>query len=215
MCLKENDGVKNIINKIIIIVASIISIIGYTAVFDIYNNKIVHNGKFVIYALLIFFMVYVSIKALKKKVRKSTVMFSCILMIIYIASFITSKYLCVGVLPTSKMFYGFIFLKAIALTWIFYVLTSFIYAKFGTIQVKKNNNSISFFKKNKKSILMVAGFIFLFYLPYLIDSFPGNLTYDFVIQIKQALGYEVITNHHPYVHTLFVRFVFKDWKDYI
>ena len=45
--------------------------------------------------------------------------------------------------------------------------------------------------------------LFLFYLPFLILSFPGNLCYDVIGQIEQVLN-NSYSAHHPLLHTLIV-----------
>ena len=42
---------------------------------------------------------------------------------------------------------------------------------------------------------------------YFIAFYPGIVTQDSYSQINQALGYEVFTNHHPFMHTLLIRLV--------
>ena len=59
----------------------------------------------------------------------------------------------------------------------------------------------SFFEKH--AFLKAFGLMSVFYLPFLILSFPGNLCYDVIGQIEQVLRGSFST-HHPLVHTLWV-----------
>ena len=50
-----------------------------------------------------------------------------------------------------------------------------------------------------KALLLLS----VFYIPFLIFSFPGNLCYDVIGQIEQVLN-SAYSTHHPLVHTLIV-----------
>ena len=58
-----------------------------------------------------------------------------------------------------------------------------------------------FFEKNPFPKFFLI--LFLFYLPFLLLSFPGNLCYDVIGQIEQVLS-ESYSAHHPLLHTLIV-----------
>ena len=55
----------------------------------------------------------------------------------------------------------------------------------------------------KKPFLKFFLILFLFYLPFLLLSFPGNLCYDVIGQIEQVLAGSY-SAHHPLLHTLIV-----------
>ena len=59
----------------------------------------------------------------------------------------------------------------------------------------------SFF--GKKTFLKFFLVLFLFYFPFLILSFPGNLCYDVIGQIEQVFT-GTYSEHHPLLHTLIV-----------
>lgn len=65
----------------------------------------------------------------------------------------------------------------------------------------KGKKELKLFTANKKSIFFVAGIIFLAYVPYLLNYYPGNVLIDSVIQILQGVGATPLTNHHPVLHT--------------
>lgn len=46
------------------------------------------------------------------------------------------------------------------------------------------------------------------YLPYYLMYFPGWLNNDAVWQIEQALGWAERSNHHPYFHTIILKYLF-------
>ena len=69
------------------------------------------------------------------------------------------------------------------------------------IEKVKNIKEYKFFTANKKSIMVVAIVIFLSYVPYILNYYPGNVLIDSVIQILQGTGAVELTNHHPVLHT--------------
>lgn len=58
---------------------------------------------------------------------------------------------------------------------------------------------------NKKSFFIGWGIIFLAWIPYLLQYFPGIATPDSVDQIKQAIGLSALNAHHPLLHTMIIR----------
>ncbi len=56
--------------------------------------------------------------------------------------------------------------------------------------------------------LLFAAVCLLCYLPYYLMYYPGWLNNDAVWQIEQFLGLAERSNHHPYFHTLLMRFFF-------
>lgn len=56
--------------------------------------------------------------------------------------------------------------------------------------------------------LFFAAVCLLCYLPYYLMYYPGWLNNDAVWQIEQFLGLAERSNHHPYFHTLLMRFFF-------
>ena len=48
------------------------------------------------------------------------------------------------------------------------------------------------------------GVILVCWLPYIIISYPGSVTYDAANQLSQFLGATAATNHHPWISTLLI-----------
>lgn len=48
-------------------------------------------------------------------------------------------------------------------------------------------------------------FIAVFWIPIWRYTFPGVLTYDSIVQIQQILEKTPLTNHHPVIHTLWIK----------
>ncbi len=71
---------------------------------------------------------------------------------------------------------------------------------------KKNffNKNFSCFTNNIKSFLLVWLIIFISWIPYFLNYFPGITTADSANQIYQSLGFSNLVNHHPIFHTLLI-----------
>ena len=60
------------------------------------------------------------------------------------------------------------------------------------------------FTNNKRSFFIVWGIIFVAWIPYFLNYYPGVITPDSMVQICQSLGIYNLTNHHPVAHTLII-----------
>ncbi len=69
---------------------------------------------------------------------------------------------------------------------------------------KPNDLKLKFFGNNKKTFFLMWGVIFVAWIPYLLNYFPGMITPDSMSQIMQSLGNYNLTNHHPVFHTLII-----------
>ena len=73
------------------------------------------------------------------------------------------------------------------------------------------------FTDNKRTFLLIWGFIFFAWIPYLLNYYPGVITADSMSQICQSLGINNVTNHHPVFHTFFISIAMnigKSFQDY-
>lgn len=66
------------------------------------------------------------------------------------------------------------------------------------------NKNVIFFTANIKSFLLVWLIIFISWIPYFLNYFPGITTADSANQIYQSLGFSNLVNHHPILHTLLI-----------
>lgn len=60
------------------------------------------------------------------------------------------------------------------------------------------------FTDNKRTFLWTWGLIFVAWIPYFLNYYPGVITADSMGQICQSLGIYNVTNHHPVFHTFFI-----------
>lgn len=66
--------------------------------------------------------------------------------------------------------------------------------------LRKEEKDYKFFTNNKRSFILVAIFIFIMYIPYFLNEFPGIISPDSLSEILQGMGYRQLANHHPIAH---------------
>lgn len=67
-----------------------------------------------------------------------------------------------------------------------------------------SKGTCKWFTNNKRTFFWVWGLIFVAWIPYFLNYYPGVITADSMGQICQSLGIYNITNHHPVFHTFFI-----------
>lgn len=75
------------------------------------------------------------------------------------------------------------------------------FCKHGIEDKKIKIGKIEFLTNNKISFVINMILIFIAWLPYFFRYYPGLLTADSCVQVSQAIGLSVLTNHHPIFHT--------------
>lgn len=83
----------------------------------------------------------------------------------------------------------------------FYNILMLLFVKvFSKIKTLKNRE-FKFFTNNKKSFFIIALIIFLLYLPYFLNEYPGIISTDSVTEMSTALfSMNGMVNHHPVFH---------------
>lgn len=69
----------------------------------------------------------------------------------------------------------------------------------------KQNKEYKFLTANKKSFFLAWGIIFVAWIPYFLQYFPGILSPDSIREIMQVVGQMNYTTHHPIIHTLIIK----------
>ena len=174
------------------------------------NNIFFYENGYLYFVLFIgfYYLIKNTFIFKEKRLNITSGIFAFIISIIYILSYMTSNYFLEGLSPNSLKFLCFIVAKSFATFTLLFIIIKLLYKKINVIK-KENNSPKKYFTNNKRSLLLIALLILLAYIPYLIHSFPGNLNYDFIVQIKEALNYQTLVNGHPYLHTLFVGLCLK------
>ena len=91
--------------------------------------------------------------------------------------------------------------------WLGYLIIIFaILVKVYVILDKKEffRGSIKCFTNNKRTFFITWGIIFIAWIPYFLNYYPGVISADSMGQICQSLGIYNLTNHHPVFHTFFI-----------
>lgn len=157
---------------------------------------------FSIYPLLVFVLIYL-VKTNLEDVKKSESILTGI-GAVFLALFETLGYLAV----TYWDYYGGL-LKWLGLaiigtavwTFIFYYVLRAIFIMLDSISCDRNPE-----KKNIRQICAVSAAMLGVRFLYWLNWFPALLSKDTYVQIQQALGNEPYSNHHPWLHTMIIKF---------
>lgn len=96
-----------------------------------------------------------------------------------------------------------ILLSIIAWFFFFWNLLVLAYHWLDSIEFKPTQN-----KNYKYLYIGLVGLLFVLWLPYLLNYFPGTTTWDVEYQLTQVIGARPITKAHPIFHTLFIKFFY-------
>lgn len=144
-----------------------------------------------------------------KKCKKISICISIILSIVYILGMLINDFGDIFVFG-SKGQLAKLLIALVGYFWIFYNVLKYIYSFsrekliniFSTKRLKKLEDKI--FSHNILSFFTVMILIFLAWLPYLLQYYPGVVTNDSLNQIYQGIGLHQITTHHPVIHTMII-----------
>lgn len=191
--LLKSKNIVLILLSIIMVMLISINVVNGSFVFSDGNNF-----KWII--LVAIFYIYFSKVSEKYNKRLFTIssVYGVVISIFYILGFLATN----EQIPSCKKDYILILARFSAC---FIAVTSFMIIIMDSLpKIKeriKNIKEYKFFTANKKSFILVAVILFLAYVPYILNYFPGNVLIDSVIQILQGLGAMELTNHHPVLHT--------------
>lgn len=68
------------------------------------------------------------------------------------------------------------------------------------------------FTNNKRTFFIVWAIIFIAWIPYFLNYFPGVVSVDSMSQIMQSLDMKTLSNHHPVLHTFIIGIVMSIGK---
>ena len=63
-------------------------------------------------------------------------------------------------------------------------------------------------KPERRLFVITALVCFICYLPYFLYEFPGIMTADSLVQYGQIIGKEPLSNHHPIIHTMLIKYFY-------
>ena len=93
---------------------------------------------------------------------------------------------------------------------VFAIIYGILFNVFLLLDNKTNKKGkVSWFTDNKKTFFTVWAIIFIAWIPYFLNYFPGVLSPDSIKQTMMTMGVEELTNHHPVFHTLIIHTIMK------
>lgn len=179
--------------------------------FAFFNISGMESGNIlllIVFGLSAFLLTKVSSKEYTKKVTTVSVFISIIFTLLYM---IGGYDRIGGGLENRLYIVVYVVLTALGLFSLFYhilrsVLTYCMYHSLEDEEQEKDEKGKSFsFKKWG----IYSGIIFLCMIPVFLMNFPGIMTPDSIVQYLQATHVESYSNHHPWMHTLFIELFYK------
>ena len=134
-----------------------------------------------------------------------SVLFTSLYMLIdgnHLVSDLSNKLFRIGILFVCFLGMLLLFYKVIQYIFSFTVrkeaISNFLY---------RSNEKLPFYRKHVLWITTIV--CFSCWLPMFLYQFPGILTPDSINQVEQVLGLIPYSNHHPWVHTLLIKFFYQ------
>ena len=204
--MEKANEVKKYLKKIMIVILSMVTATAFSINMDIDAEitEIIKGNS--IFIMAIFIIAYLALNKTSEIKNKRGKIICVILAIIFSSSEIIGNtintYYDLSVIITN----GLTILKSI-IRWIgnivlFYELLINIFLKFDNTKIISKKSK--WFNDNKRSFIIAFLIIFLAWLPYFLNYYPGELSPDSMVQIYQSIFGTQLTNHHPVLHTLLI-----------
>lgn len=156
----------------------------------------------VIFFVLTYWLLNKISKTENRRLKVCSILLAILLSIFEIVGNTIDTYLDLsGILESEITFMKFI-IKGFGYIILLYAVIANIFTKLEEKEFLKGNNK--YFTNNKRTFLWVWGLIFIAWMPYFLNYYPGVITPDSMGQICQGLGIYDLTNHHPVFHTFFI-----------
>ncbi|MBR2240715.1 MAG: hypothetical protein IJ890_05000 [Clostridia bacterium] len=199
--MKQIEWKKIMFNVLKIVIAFAITMAINT---NLDKNVIKYDGNSVMY-IMEFIAVYYITSAGLKKVDKRLVIITSILAFlaagIEVVGYSINNYKNLsGIFETSICFRKSL-ISFVGYFCLFDIINIII---FNGINKIKQKDLATKKECNKRNLLIYWIIIFICWMPYYLNYFPGLTTSDSMLQIYQSLGISELTAHHPLIHTLFI-----------
>ncbi len=207
--MQVKDLLKNN-KKIIWAIISILLVIGLNMSIYVVNSTITFDGNYIIYIFLSVFFYIVFKEANKYKEKRLKIcssMLSLIFAIFQVLGLVTKNNWITSEVIVTKEIVFFVIVKFITYFIIFYNIIKILFNIFDKREEKKERKDI--LKPNLKVFITVALLLFIFWLPYFLNYYPGITSYDTHYQLMQGLGKIPYNNHHPVLHTFIMTTIVK------
>lgn len=90
----------------------------------------------------------------------------------------------------------------------FFAVFGLIFDKIRSFDITSDNQAMPF-RKQAAVFIGITLLLFLFWLPFFILRFPGELTDDSLNQLLIVTGVYPKSNHHPYAHTMTIKLLYE------
>jgi hypothetical protein len=195
---------KQILLKYINIIIFIISIIVSMSMNLNFNNINSFTGNSILYIILVIFYYYILKQVINIK-DKRLIICSIIISVIFSTFEIVGQSL--NLYYDLRLIIGSFsnFLNAM-FRWLGYFVSIYcaISLIFYYISQKEEKNTLSL--GSLKIFFITWIVIFIAWIPFFLRYYPGLATIDSMRQIYQSTGIEILSNHHPILHTAVISF---------
>lgn len=201
MSLLKNVNYKKILLEIFKILISVLATLTINTSLD--KNITNYDGNSIFY-IIEFILIYSCTSKAMKKVDKRMLIFTSILAFwgagIEVVCYSINNYMSLQGLFETRALVKKNIISFIGLFLLFNLINVLIFKKINTIKEKLTVNT----EYKKTNLFIYWGIIFICWIPYYLNYFPGLTTSDSMLQIYQSLGISSFTAHHPIVHTAFI-----------
>lgn len=143
----------------------------------------------------------------KNKYKRWSLIIASFIAVFYVFGYNIERYLDIFTRYNHNWIMGKLFLKWIGCWYAFSTLLLLSYERLDKLKRWNINKKIAGISKFVRYLLLTLIFVICWTFS-LINNFPGVIYADSWNQIYQALGIENFTNHHPMIHTLFLKICF-------
>lgn len=197
-------------NKFFLIFLSIYTTIMLYMGFDYINDCIVYKETNIGYLTILMSMILLyrySKDNRSKRIRAISFVLSLFFAIVQVEGQVTKEYFIINTVSISKSLYVYMFLLFGAYTSLFYFIikSAIVFIERKSSKLKMESNS----KVNKKSWIAIAILLFILWIPYFLNYYPGITSFDTNYQLLQGFSLIQRSNHHPYFHTIVITCITK------
>ena len=196
--------------KIIWVIVSILLTIGLNMSIYVANNLVYFNGNQIVWLFLCVFIYIIFKQADKYEGRRLKVCSSIlgiILSIFQVLGIMTNGNWIASEVIITKEVVMFMLAKFVTYGLLFYNIIKILFSLIEQIDWNKTRKDI--LKPNLKTFIVVALLLFIVWLPYFLNYYPGITSFDTHYQLMQGFGVVPYNNHHPALHTFIMSSVVK------
>ena len=196
--------------KIIWVIVSILLTIGLNMSIYVANNLVYFNGNQIIWLFLCVFIYIIfkqSDKYEGKRLKVCSSILGILLSIFQVLGIMTNGNWIVSEVIVTKEVVMFMLAKFITYGVIFYNIIKILFSLIEQIDWNKTRKDI--LKPSLKTFIVVALLLFIVWLPYFLNYYPGITSFDTHYQLMQGFGVVPYNNHHPALHTFIMSSVVK------